>query len=145
MAAIVPVAFSPYKVLRTVAAQATTGQTDWIDVPSWVKSILVTLNITANAGTTPVSTVTLRAPDPVTRDDTNDHAILLTGAAITGASFHHYAIGPTFVTAGTDQVAADSSVVQNAPIPATLGVTVTNDRGTGDETYTYTLTVQFKG
>jgi hypothetical protein len=145
MAAITPVTFSPYLVLRNVSAQATTGQTDWLDVPGWVQSILVTLNITANAGGTPTTILTLRAPDPVTRDDTSDHAVLLTGATITAASFHHYAIAGSFVTAGTDSATTDSSVVQNSPIPRTLGVRVTNDRGSADETYTYTLTVSFKG
>ena len=145
MAIIAPVAFSPYKVLRNVSAQATTGQTDWLDVPDWTKSILVTYNLTANAGTTPITTVTLRAPDPVTRDDTADHGVLLTGAAVTAASFHYYALAPTFTTAGVDSATADSSVVQNGPIPTTIGVRVLNDRGTGDETYTYTLTIKFKG
>lgn len=145
MALIVPAVFSPFSVLRNVTAQATTGQTDWLDVPDWVKSIIVTLNITANAGTTPTTTLTLRAPDPVTRDDTNDHGVVLTSAVITGASFHYYALAPTFTTAGTDGVASDSTVVQNGPIPSTIGVRVLNDRTTGDETYTYTLTIKFRG
>ena len=144
MALISSSVVAPFAVLRNVSTQATTGQTDWVDVPAWAKVILVTFNVTANAGTTPISTVTLRAPDPVTRDDTADHAVLLTGANITAASFHQYALAPTFTTAGTDSATADSSVVQNGPIPATLGVRVTNDRTTTDETYTYTLTILFK-
>lgn len=130
--------------LRNVSAQATTGQTDWVAVPAWAKQAHVTLNITANAGTTPITTLTLRAPDPVTLDDTNDHAVLLTGAAITTASFHYYALAPTFTTAGTDQVASDSSVVQNGPLPRILGVRILNDRTSANETYTYTLTIEFK-
>lgn len=146
MAQIVPTPTpGAYTVLRNVTAQATTGQTDWLDVPVWCSEILVTLNITANAGTTPVTTLTLRVPDPVTRDDTDDHAVLLTGAAITTQSFHLYALSPEFTTAGADSVNADSSVVQNGPIPRTLGVRVLNDRTTTDETYTYTLTVYFLG
>jgi len=144
MAAITPVPFSPFLVLRNVTAQASTGQTDWISVPQWVGSIIVTFNLTANAGTTPISTVSLLAPDPVARDDTAAVA-LFTGASITAASFHHYALGPSFTTAGTDSATASASVVQNGPIPTTIGVRVTNDRTTGDETYTYALAITFRG
>src|SRR5512147_540327 len=118
-----PVGSGP-TTLRSVSAQATTGQTDWIAVPAYAKSVIVTLNITANAGTTPTTVLTLRAPDPVTLDDTNDHAVLVTSATITAASFHHFATGPTLTTAGTDSATADSSVVTNGPLPSILGVRV---------------------
>ena len=145
MALIVPTDFSPFLKLRDVTTQATTGQTDWLDVPEWVKTIVVTFNLTANAGTTPESTITLRAPDPVSRDDTNDHSILLTSATITGASFHTYYIGEGLEATGTDSATADSFVAKNTGVPSTLGIRVLNDRTTGNETYTYTLTVRFRG
>jgi hypothetical protein len=145
LAAITPTAFSPYKVLKDVAAEAAGTSTFWFDVPEWVKSVLVTYNFTAAAaGTGHSVVVTVRAADPVSRDDTNDHGVLETSATITAVSFHHYALAPTFTTAGTDSATADSSRVVNAPIPSVLGVRIANAAGTG-ATYTYTLTVRFKG
>lgn len=143
MALIVPVTFSPYSVLRNVSAQATTGQTDWIDVLAWPAYLVVTFNLTANAGTTPISTPSIRTLDPVTRDDTNDVVAIFTGAAITAASFHEYVLGP-FTSVGTDSATADSYIVQNMALPATIGIRILNDRTTGDETYTYTLTAEFR-
>lgn len=128
--------------LRSVAAQASTGQTDWVAIPSWARQVEVTLNVTANAGTTPISTVTLLEPDPVTRDDTADVNTILTGAGITAASFHKYAIAPGIGTDSADNATADSYQNEERHVPSLLGVRVTNDRTTGDETYTYTLTVQ---
>ena len=134
----------PAATLRNVSAQATTGQTDWVVCPSWATQLVVTLNITANAGTTPTTTLTLREPDPVTLDDTNDHSVLLTSAVITAASFHTYAIGPGMGTDSADSTTADAYQNEDRHIPAVIGIRVLNDRTTGDETYTYTLTYRFK-
>lgn len=130
--------------LRTASEQASTGQTDWFWVPSWAHSLTVYFNLTANAGTTPVSTPSLLLAYPATLDD-GDTVTILTGANITAASFHAYQIGPTLTTAGTDSATADSLVVQNSVIPSVLGIKILNDRATGDETYTYTIAVEVRG
>src|SRR3990172_6902333 len=142
MAAIVPVNTSndPFVTLRNVSAQATTGQTDWLNIPPWAKSVTVSFNLTANAGTTPISTPSFIAADAISRDD-GDVATILTGAAITGASTHFYAFGSYLTSAGTDSATLDSWVVTNTVLPALMGFKILNDRTTGNETYTYTLTV----
>lgn len=135
----------PYNpALRTAAVQATTGQTDWFWVPKWAKVLIVYFNLSANAGTTPISIPSLLLAYPATLDD-GDAAVLLTGASITAASFHAYEIGPTLTSAGTDSATADSNVVQNTVTPAVLGIKVLNDRTTADETYTYTLAAEVRG
>ena len=58
--ATVTLASSPVPIYtRTGTAQADTGQTDWLAVPSWAKYAHVRLDITALAGTTPVLTPAL--------------------------------------------------------------------------------------
>lgn len=144
MAAITPTAFSPYVVLKDVSAEAAATNTFWFDVPAWVKTVAVTYNFTAAAaGTGHSAVVTVRAVDPVSRDDTNDHAVLVTGTAVTAVSFHRWDLGPTLTSAGSDSATVDASRVVNGPIPATLGVRIANAAGTG-ATYTYTLTVMFR-
>lgn len=132
-----------YKLLRNVAAQASTGQTDWITVPRWAKSSVVYFDLTANAGTTPISTVSVLSAGPNLRDD-GSVVTYVTGAAVTAVSYHEYQVGPYFTTANNDNAASSGFKVQNSPLPAILGVKVLNDRTTGDETYTYTLAVEFK-
>ena len=145
MAAIVPTAFSPYKVLKNVTAEAAGTSDFWFDVPEWVKSVIVTYNFTAAAaGSGHSVVVTLRSPDPVSRDDTNDHSVLLTSATITAVSFHTYAIGPGFGTDAADSATADAYQNEDRGLPSTIGVRIVNAAGTG-ATYTYTLTVRFKG
>lgn len=145
MAAITVVSGSDskeYLTVRTASAQATTGQTDWLNVPNFAKTITVFFNLTANAGTTPTSTPSILAADPITRDD-GDTATMLTGATITTASTHIYSLGANVTTSGTDQAAADAFVVQNSPLPTLLGIKILNDRGDANETYTYTIFVKF--
>lgn len=145
MAAITPVAQQLngyYPSLRTAAAQATTGQTDWLVVPAWARAMEVYFNLTANAGTSPISTLSLVAPPPGVFDDT-DLMTIGSGAAVTAASQHRYNVGPG-IASGADQAAADANAGIDTLLPATLvGIKVLNDRTTGDETYTYTLAVRF--
>lgn len=54
---------------RSGAAQADTGQTDWLTVPGWARFAKVHFRPTLFAGTTPVATLTLLAADPVALDD----------------------------------------------------------------------------
>lgn len=143
MAAITPVALGGnFTLIRDVSAQATTGQTDWFVRPSWARWAKVRVHITANAGTTPITTPSILSADPNTMND-NRAVTILTGANITAASLHEYTIGPEMTTAGTDSATASASVVQNAAVPTVFGVKILSDRTTGDETYTYTVSVEF--
>lgn len=139
--------------VRTATAQATTGQTDWVAVPKWAKYAKVYFNLTAVAGTTPIFTPSVREVPPGFSSAADDsyafniaeHAAL---TGITAASLLVVDIGPG-VTGIADDVtnaaAASSRVALNAVLPALLGIKVLNDRTTGDETYTYTVDVVFRG
>jgi hypothetical protein len=135
---------------RSETAQATTGQTDWINVPEYAKYAFVFLNITATAGTTPLTDISFLAADPVSRDDAHviklaEHADL-TDADGTAAQFI-YQLGPG-VTGIADDVtaaaAADSVVSLNVVLPPLLGIKIHNDRTGTNETYTYNLSVTFR-
>lgn len=147
MAAITPIAFEgAYKVVRTGTAQANTGQTDWINTPAWAKYCDIILNITAVAGTTPIITPDILLADPVARDDGQVMSLGTLGTPPTAAGTHRISIGPGLTGIADDVTMAatgDSAVSINALLPSLMGITLTLDRGTGDETYTYTLAVRF--
>lgn len=151
MAAITPTTVnSEFVVVRQATAQATTGQTDWLAVPAFATHALVFLNITAMAGTTPILTPSCLAADPVSKDDTFviriGEAAAYTG--ITAANQYVIQIGPGvtgIADDATNSATADSYLSINAILPTLMGIQITNDRTTGDETYTYNLSVQFRG
>lgn len=155
MAVIAPIAGAPHGSLisvRTGTAQANTGQTDWVTVPDWAKFATVDFNLTAVAGTSPLVTVVrLLGVDPVTRDDAYQYNIAehvdLATIDYTGAAHLVVDIGPG-ITGIADEVTQAatgfSRAAINAILPSILGILLTFDRTTGDETYTYTLSVRFK-
>ena len=139
-----------FHVIRQASAQATTGQTDWLRLPQWAKYASVFLNLTANAGTTPLTTPSFLVADPVSQDDSHvinlgEHAAF---TAISTAGQYVFQLGPG-VTGIADDVtnaaAADSYASLNVVLPLFLGVRILNDRTTGDETYTYNLSIQLRG
>jgi hypothetical protein len=151
MATITPVTYvstirgantPPALHLRSGVAQANTGQTDWVSIPSWARFAIVYFNLTANAGTTPVSTLNFLAPPPGILDDANVMT-LHSSASITAASQHAYNIGPgvTGIANGTDSATADANVGINVVLPGLLGVQLVLDRADTNETYTYTLSM----
>ena len=133
-----------YQVLRTASAQANTGQTDWVSVPAWAQSVTLYFNITASGGTTPGPvTFAIKSADPVLRDDGTAVTYVTSASITTLTTYHELQLGPTLVTANNDSSTANGFKVQNSPLPALLGATVTLDRTNADETYTYTLAIQF--
>ena len=139
-----------FHVIRQASAQATTGQTDWLKLPQWANYAQVFLNVTATAGTTPILTPSFLVADPVSQDDSHvvnlaEHAAF---TGITGAAQYVFQMGPG-VTGIADDVtnaaAADSFVSLNVVLPLFLGVRILNDRTTGDETYTYNLSIWLRG
>jgi len=150
MAAISPISIQgTIKKLRTVTAQATVGQTDWLLVPQWAIGLNIYFNLTAVAGTTPISVPAILAlGDPLVLDDTNvvGPITLSSGSSITAASQHFYQVRPgvSGISNAGDAPTADGWHSFNMQLPGIIGIQVLNDRTTGDETYTYTLVVEFK-
>jgi hypothetical protein len=155
MAAISPISIkSALTTLRNAAAQANIGQTDWLWVPHWARFATVYFALTAAAGTTPVTNLTVLEADPVTLDDAYAGHIggtTLTAQNTTATSglLQIVHIGPAVApNAATDDLALGATGINRAAIntmlPVVMGLGLVFDRTTGDETYTYKLAVHFK-
>jgi hypothetical protein len=136
--------------IRNETAQATTGQTDWIDVPLGARYAQVVFNLTdVGASTSPTFLPSVFMADPVSRNDTykiklGEHAAL---TAFTAANMLVMNIGPG-VTGIADDVTNSATAVSivsiNTVLPWLMGFTVLNDRGNADEVYSYTVSVVFR-
>jgi hypothetical protein len=148
MAAIVPATLTGgTSFRRTGTAQADTGQTDWFNVPQWAKYMEVILNITAVAGTTPIATPDIKVGDPVARDDGSVMSLGTLGTPPTAAGTHRIVVGPGVTGIADDVTLAatgDSAAHINTILSPLMGVTLTLDRAEANETYTYSLSVQFR-
>src|SRR5437762_3979829 len=148
MTVIAPVALGPgpYLQLRNAPAQADTGQTDWVAVPAWAKYAQIVWNATAFAGTTPTTTSFLKGVDPVDLTTAYTFATFTSSPDGTGAAIAVINVGPG-VTGIADDVALAATGASfasiNFPLPPFIGITLTFDRTTGNETYTYTLSIRF--
>ncbi len=136
--------------IRSATAQADTGQTDWIDVPLGAHYAQVYFNLTdVGVSTTPILLPSVFMADPIARNDTYkvkiaEHAAL---TASTAANMVVFNIGPgvTGIADDTTVSATAVSVVSlNTILPWLMGFTVLLDRTTGDEVYTYTISVIFR-
>ena len=155
MAVITPVSPSAgvgrYFKVRQGVAQADVGQTDWLWVPPQAVTAVVMFSLTAAAGTTPVTNLTVKGADPLALDDT--YSYHLTGTTLTAQN--------TTATTGLLQVVeigapigvADDVILGatgvnnaklNAVLPPLLGLGLVFDRGSANETYTYNLSVVFR-
>ena len=136
-----------YAVLRNASAQATTGQTDYVAMPKWAKYMNIWLNVSAVAGTTPLTDLKLVSSNPVTMDDGDDLDYLgwngITQIAGTTAGDIQVQIGPGITGIADDDTGPWYSL--NGALPSVIGFVVTLDRTTGDETYTYSLAYKLKG
>lgn len=133
--------------IRTAAAQATVGQTDWVSVPVNTLSATVRLTVTAVGGTTPasrISSIKAMTPNLFARgtanadkaDDTLSYEIAPTTGDLVAAGTMDVQIAPGLTE---DLIGPDAKV--DSLLPDILGITILNDRGNADETYTYTLDV----
>lgn len=133
---------------RTGTAQATIGQTDYIAVPKWARNAKVDFNLTAVAGNTPLADLTINGVDPVGMDDGSLYKLRGHTAftQITGAAHLVVDVGPS-ATGIADEVTTSATGYSDAAIntilPAVLAIKLVFDRTTGDETYTYALSVFF--
>lgn len=133
------------KVIRTGTAQASTGQTDWFSVPDWCTKVYIEYSLTAVAGTTPLVDVAVwKTLDTTPSDDTGAAAIHAAFTQITGAATLQITVDPSTPLDVTTAATGVSDVRIPIAIPRVMGVKVLNDRTTGDETYTYTVTVRFE-
>lgn len=136
--------------VRSGTAQADTGQVDWIRTPQGCVAVVVDFNMTASAGTTPVTDLRVLSTDPVSMDDTYLYDVggtTLTAQSSTGATVHQVVeIGPGITGIADDLVLGAtgfSRAAINAAVPAVLGLKLVFDRTSANETYTYTLSVTF--
>jgi hypothetical protein len=164
MAAIVPVSQSTLNLplsgsgapfvltLRNATAQANTGQTDWVVIPQWARIATVDFNLTSvGASTTPLADLTLNSTDPVLMDDTyiyklRGHAgfTQITAAAHLVVTFGAGVHGASATDDTTTAATGYSDACINTVLPAILGVKLVFDRTTGDEVYTYTLSLALR-
>jgi hypothetical protein len=147
MAAITPIktetgAGTGSAVIRIATAQANTGQTDWVTVPSGATLAIWSVDVTAVAGTTPIVTPSLQGLGPSADDarQVSPFGTALTGT-LTAAGQFQVAIG----LGVTEQVAIGTAkpAVLVPGLPFYLGLTLTLDRTTGNETYTYSSAIRF--
>jgi hypothetical protein len=156
MAVIAPVSVAGpglgrFITLRNAVAQANIGQTDWLWVPRSAMYAYVLFTLSAAAGTTPVTNLTVKGADPVSLDDTFSWHVggtTLTAQNTTATSglLQVVEIGPGITQAADDVILGATGVNHaaiNAVLPTLMGLGLVFDRTTGDETYTYKLSVQF--
>lgn len=136
-----------FAILRNATAQATTGQTDYIAVPGFARYMTVWLNVSAAAGTTPLTDFKLVSANPVTMDDGDNLDYLgwngITQIAGTTSGDIMVQVGPGITGIADDDTGPVYSL--NGVLPSVLGFTITLDRTTTDETYTYSLAYKFTG
>ena len=126
-------------VLKNASAQADTGQTTTVKVPGWAVEAIFYLNWTATAGTSPLMDFTLNEVDPT---DLTTTTALEGWDGITQLS----AVDLVTVRVGPHRSANDDTGVDyhiGTTLPPVLNAVVTLDRGSANETYTYTLTVVY--
>ena len=138
--------------IRTGTAQADTGQTDWIAVPNWAKTAIINTNVSAVGGSTPGPTlVHLKRLSPSVYgapgtssafkfDDTTAVTIMTNTTGLASTGNHRIVIGPGV---GLVDVVNSADNKVNVVLPQILGIQVVLDRTNADETYTYTVSVDF--
>lgn len=129
------------QVIRNATAQADTGQTDTIEVPTGATAAIFYLNWTATTGTTPLMDFAINELDPV---DQSTSTPLEGWDGITQLS----AVDLVTVRVGPHRVANDDTGVDYhiaTLLPQFLDAVVTLDRTSANETYTYTLSVLWVG
>lgn len=128
------------QVIRTGTAQATTGQTDTVTTPGFARYATVYLNVTAVAGTTPLTDMKFQYVHPVSGNavDMQWNGITQIAGTTSGNVVAHLGLG------GVD-TEDDTGAIYFAkdPLPGKWNIVTTLDRTTGDETYTYSIVVEF--
>lgn len=129
-------------VVRTGTAQANTGQTDLVKVPGFADFMLVYVDVSATAGTTPLFDFKMQYVDPVRNAAVEDFP----GAGITQIAGNDNVViqvGPGVTGIADDDTTAVYSI--NMMLPTLINFVTTLDRTSLDETYTYSIAAEFYG
>lgn len=129
-----------YKVVRTGTAQADTGQTDTVTTPGFARSAIVYLNVTATAGTTPLTDMKFQYVHPSSGNAVDMQWNGITQIAGTTAGNVVVHLGSN--NADTEDDTGPIYFIKDQ-LPQEWNIVLTFDRTTGDETYTYVLAVEF--
>lgn len=129
-------------VVRTGTAQASTGQTDPVTTPGFATSAIVYLNVTATAGTTPLTDMKFQYIHPVSTNavDMQWNGITQVADTTTGNVVVHMGLGGVDTEDDTTPI-----YFLKDPLPSRWNIVTTLDRTTGNETYTYSIVVEFLG
>ncbi|NIN65566.1 MAG: hypothetical protein GTO63_12890, partial [Anaerolineae bacterium] len=100
------------------------------------------LNVTATAGTTPLTDFKLQYVDPIagTAADFQWDGITQIAGTTNGYVIIHVGLEGV----DTEDDTGVTYFVKD-PLPGEMNLVTTLDRGTGDETYTYTLAIEYRG
>lgn len=129
------------QVIRTGVAQATTGQSDVVTPPGWARSATIYLNVTAVAGTTPLTDLKLQYAHPVSSNLVDFQWNGITQIADTTAGNIVVHIG----LAGVDTEDDTGPIYfTKDPLPHKMALVITLDRTTGNETYTYSCAIEYR-
>jgi len=131
-----------FKLVRSETEQATTGQTDTITTPGFARTAIVYLNVTAAAGTTPLTDMKFQYVNPVSGNAVDMQWDGITQIAGTTA-------GNVVVILGAHNVDTEDDTgpiyfVKDA-LPQEWNIVTTLDRADASEEYTYDLSVEFVG
>ena len=124
-------------ITTQVALAAASLNVDF-NVPDWAKAGIFHWRISAVAGTTPIADCKLQA-----KDEVGGQLIDIDGAAFaqkTAASYQKLELGQGVIADTTGDARAAIAL-----LPGLMRAVFTLDRTTGDETYTFTLSVDWIG
>jgi hypothetical protein len=128
-----------FRILKNVVAEAGVASQDIpVNVPSWALYAIVYLNITASAGTTPLFDMKFQWVDPVDKTTKEDFP----GAGITQVAGNDFVI---FMLGAPGLADDDTGPVYSTALPLPPLFNINLIENTGDETYTYTLSISFVG
>lgn len=131
-----------FQVIKNATAQADTGQTLNVFTPPWAVEAIFYLNWTANGGTSPLIDFAIKEVDPVNQDT----AIAIEGwdgiTQLSASALITVRIGPGYASTTPDDTGVNYHI--GTTLPPVLQTVTTLDRTSGNETYTYTLSVYFR-
>jgi hypothetical protein len=129
-----------FKVVREATAQADAGQTDTVTTPGFARTAIVYLNVTDAAGTTPLTDMKFQYRNPVSGNAVDMQWNGITQIAGTTAGNVVVVIGGSNVD--TEDDTGPIYFVKD-PLPMEWNIVLTLDRTSGNEQYTYSLSVEF--
>jgi hypothetical protein len=128
------------QLVRSGTAQADTGQTDLVQVPGFAKFMLVFIDVSATAGTTPLFDFKMQYVDPVRNAAVEDFP----GTGITQIAGNDNVViqvGPGITGIADDDTGPVYSI--NMVLPPLINFVTTLDRTSSNETYTYSIAAAF--